>query len=195
MLIVFDMDGTLTRAVHDFAALRRALDLPEGRPILEEISARPAPEAAALYARLDELEAELAARATPADGARALLEALRTRGARLGILTRNSRANALRTLRAAGLAAWFHEGDVLGRDEAAPKPSPAGVRALLERWQAPAARSVMGGDYRYDLEAGRAAGVTTVYVDDSGEFPFRALADCAITRLDALIAPTRSESA
>ncbi|MCZ7597637.1 MAG: hypothetical protein M5U09_07745 [Gammaproteobacteria bacterium] len=31
---VFDMDGTLTHAVHDFDDIRRRLDLPEGLPIL-----------------------------------------------------------------------------------------------------------------------------------------------------------------
>jgi len=31
---VFDMDGTLTIAVHDFAAIRRALEIPEEDDIL-----------------------------------------------------------------------------------------------------------------------------------------------------------------
>ena len=34
---VFDMDGTLTIAVHDFAAIRRALEIPEEDDILQNL--------------------------------------------------------------------------------------------------------------------------------------------------------------
>ncbi|HCI2596782.1 TPA: HAD family hydrolase, partial [Pseudomonas aeruginosa] len=44
---VFDMDGTLTRAVHDFPAIRRALDIPEQDDILLHLAALPEAEAAA----------------------------------------------------------------------------------------------------------------------------------------------------
>ena len=54
---------------------------------------------------------------------------------------------------------------VLGRDEAAPKPDPAGVQKLLAAWDAAPASAVMVGDFRYDLEAGRRAGVATIYYD------------------------------
>lgn len=39
---IFDLDGTLTVAVHDFTAIRRELDLPPGKPILEELATLPA---------------------------------------------------------------------------------------------------------------------------------------------------------
>lgn len=47
---VFDMDGTLTRAVHDFPAIRRALDIPEQDDILLHLAALPEAEAAAKHA-------------------------------------------------------------------------------------------------------------------------------------------------
>ncbi|MCT4836751.1 hypothetical protein LZK55_31615, partial [Pseudomonas aeruginosa] len=46
---VFDMDGTLTRAVHDFPAIRRALDIPEQDDILLHLAALPEAEAAAKH--------------------------------------------------------------------------------------------------------------------------------------------------
>ena len=49
---VFDMDGTLTVAVHDFDAIRDALGLPQGRPILEQLAELPADEAQRLRDRL-----------------------------------------------------------------------------------------------------------------------------------------------
>ncbi len=57
---VFDMDGTLTIAVHDFAAIRRALEIPEEDDILHHLAALPADEAAAKRAWLLEHERELA---------------------------------------------------------------------------------------------------------------------------------------
>ena len=36
---IFDLDGTLTVAAHDFDAIRAELGLPQGRPILEALLA------------------------------------------------------------------------------------------------------------------------------------------------------------
>ncbi len=41
---VFDMDGTLTIAQHDFDAIRDELGLPDNLPILESLAAMPAAE-------------------------------------------------------------------------------------------------------------------------------------------------------
>ena len=49
---VFDMDGTLTVAVHDFAAIRVALAIPAEADILTHLAALPADEAAAKHAWL-----------------------------------------------------------------------------------------------------------------------------------------------
>ena len=38
---IFDLDGTLTIAVHDFDAIRDELGLPAGEPILEAMSKLP----------------------------------------------------------------------------------------------------------------------------------------------------------
>lgn len=184
---IFDLDGTLTVGVHDFDAIRAALDLPEGCEILEALAALPPRESAPRYRRLEAIEMDLARQARAAEGAVRLLEGLRERGARLGIVTRNSHRSALETLRTAGLERFFQKRFLVGRDEAPPKPSPHGVRRLLSRWRTRAAEAVMVGDYTYDLVAGRAAGAYTVYVDDSGLFPHREHADLCVRRLDALL--------
>ena len=49
---VFDMDGTLTIAVHDFAAIREALSIPAEDDILTHLAALPADESAAKHAWL-----------------------------------------------------------------------------------------------------------------------------------------------
>ena len=73
---IFDLDGTLTIAQHDFAAIRRKLGIAERAPILEALDAMPEPERIEKRRWLDEMEAELAGQAQPADGAKVLLEAL-----------------------------------------------------------------------------------------------------------------------
>ena len=183
---IFDLDGTLVRAVHDFEAIRRELALPAGTPILEALDALPPDEARPRHERLDEIERELAQDAVATPGARELLGALQERGAELGIVTRNSFRTAQETLAAAGLGDFFRSADVLGREHAPPKPLPDGIQTLLARWSAEPERAVMVGDYRFDLLAGRAAGVATVYVDASARYPFASLAEHCVRDLGEL---------
>jgi HAD superfamily hydrolase (TIGR01509 family) len=183
---VFDLDGTLTRKVHDFPAIKRGLGLPHDRGILEAIETLGSGERARVVAELEAIEWELAGRAVPADGAVDIVSALHARGARLGIVTRNKKAIALRTLARAGFGELFAEDDVLGRDEAAPKPAAEGVRLLLQRFGADARSAVMVGDHLHDLVAGRGAGAFTVYVDETGTFEFRDHADACVHSLSEL---------
>ncbi|MDX1370035.1 HAD family hydrolase [Pseudomonas sp.] len=162
---VFDMDGTLTLAVHDFDAIKRSLDIPLEHDILHHLAALPDEVAAAKYAWLLEHERELALSAEPAPGAIELVRALHGRGCQLGILTRNAHELALVTLQAIGLGDCFASGDILGRDEAPPKPDPGGLLHLAERWQVTPGELVMVGDYRFDLECARAAGAYGVLVN------------------------------
>jgi HAD superfamily hydrolase (TIGR01509 family) len=184
---VFDMDGTLTVAVHDFDAIRAELGLPAGRPILEMLAELPEAVAREKHAVLDRIEAELAAEAVAAPGAAALLTELGRRGARLGLLTRNSRPNTAITLRRSGLADAFGPADRVTRDDGPPKPDPDGIHRLLARWGATPAEAVMVGDFRFDLAAGRAAGCATVHVDPSGAFPWPELTDLGVRSLAELL--------
>ena len=162
---VFDMDGTLTVAVHDFAAIRRALDIPAQDDILTHLNGLPAHEAQAKHAWLLEHERELALASTPAPGAVELVRELAARGCRLGVLTRNARELAHITLEAIGLAPFFAPQDVLGRDNAAHKPDLDGLLQLARAWEVEPSQMVMVGDYRFDLDCGRAAGSKTVLVN------------------------------
>ncbi|MDP2242578.1 HAD family hydrolase [Pseudomonas sp.] len=162
---VFDMDGTLTLAVHDFEAIKRSLDIPQADDILHHLAALPEDVAAAKYAWLLEHERELALSAEPAPGAIELVHTLHERGCQLGILTRNAYDLALVTLQAIGLGDCFANADILGRDEAPPKPHPGGLLHLAARWQVAPGELVMVGDYRFDLECARAAGAYSVLVN------------------------------
>ena len=183
---IFDLDGTLTVAAHDFDAIRVELDLPPGEPILEALDALPAVDAAPRRVRLLEIERELAHEAKPALGAAPLLAMLSECHAQLGILTRNDRELARITLAACGLAEHFEPAHILGREEAQPKPSPDGVQRLQRAWGLSPERSVMVGDFLFDLQAGRRAGAAAVWVDSTGEGTHADQADLTVRSLEAL---------
>ncbi|MBB6336550.1 HAD superfamily hydrolase (TIGR01549 family) [Xanthomonas arboricola] len=184
---VFDMDGTLTEAVHDFALIRRALEIPPEADILHHLASLPAEQAAAKHAWLLEHERELAQAAQPAPGAVALVRALQAAGCRLGMLTRNARALAQVTLQAIGLQDAFAWDDIVGRDEAAPKPAPDGLQYFAQRWAVDGTALVMVGDHHNDLACGRAAGACTVLVNTPGD-PWPGLADWRLQDCTQLLA-------
>lgn len=185
---VFDLDGTLTRSMHDFTWIRRELGLPEGEGILEALAALPPAVSAQKHAVLAAWEMDIAERSVVEPDATALVEALVGSGATLGLFTRNGREIAARTLEVTGLAAYFPEPGRITRDCAPPKPLPDGLFVLLRRWGAAAEDAVMVGDWHYDIDAGRAAGLRTVLVDREGsDYPWADRADFVVRRLDALL--------
>jgi HAD superfamily hydrolase (TIGR01509 family) len=182
---IFDMDGTLTVPQHDFGALRAALDLPDHVDILGGIDAQPEPRRSELHAIVHAWEQEHIARSEPAPGAAALLDRLRDQGVPVGVVTRNTRVSALRTLEVVGLADRFDPVDVLGRDCATAKPAPDALHVLLRRWGT--TRGFMVGDHAHDLLAGRAAGLQTVWIDHLADGRFAAHADRIVRSLEELL--------
>lgn len=188
---LFDMDGTLTNAMHDFDAMRSELDLPAGVPILEALAAMDPAEATIKHKALDDMELLIAADATPQPGSEALLEHLKAQGANLGIVTRNGREIANVTLKACGLYDFFSDQSIVSRDCCIAKPDPAGVNLLLSRWAGKPADAVMVGDYLFDLKAGHSAGTMTVHMDIDGQFEWPEITDVAVTSLTELLAHLR----
>ena len=184
---VFDLDGTLTVAIHDFAMIRAVLRVPEGSDILGHLDTLPEAEAVAARGVLAGIEEELAGRTEAAPGALELVQLLHLRGARLGVLTRNTRDNALRTLARIGLAPYIAACFVLGRDDAPAKPDPEGIFKLAAGWGMPPEALVMVGDYAFDLLTGRAAGAGTIHVDLARAFRWPELTDIAVGSLAELV--------
>jgi HAD superfamily hydrolase (TIGR01509 family) len=184
---VFDLDGTLTVHQHDFPGIRARLGVPAGQLILEHLASLPVEEAGRKRATLDEIERGLAGSADPADGALDLVESLATRGACIGVVTRNTRTNALASLARIGLTNLVPADNVIGRDDGSPKPSPQAVWNLAARWQLDVRQCVMIGDHRLDLETGRNAGVTTIHVDPTSSFEWPGLSDHCVASLTEIL--------
>ncbi len=184
---IFDLDGTLTISAHDFEHIRRELGLEPQTPILEALRAMPEREAAPLWQTLNELEFFYAGKASVMAGADELLQKLHDAGCRLAILTRNTMPVVQQTLKTCRLEHFFPLEHILDRDACIPKPSPDGIQRLLDFWRAQAADTVMVGDYLYDLEAGKGAGVLTVHVDTRGDDDWPEFTDIRVAGLGEII--------
>ena len=129
---VFDMDGTLTVAAHNFDQIREELGLEPGIPIVKTLDSMPPEKANPLRERLQQIEIELAKQAEPAEGLMALLNVLQSKGCKLGIVTLNTKENAWITLEALGIEEYFEEYFVMGRSCTEPKPSPEAVQKMMQ---------------------------------------------------------------
>lgn len=155
---LFDLDNTLVDSRLDFDAMRREMELPFDLPILEAIDRLPPREAEHCRTILHRHELAGAACATLLPGVRPLIDELTGRGLPFGIITRNSREIAAVTLDNVGLACNL----VLTRDCGPVKPDPWAVQHACRTWNLTPAEVVVIGDYRFDIESGRAAGARTV---------------------------------
>ncbi|HVZ75235.1 MAG TPA: HAD family hydrolase [Polyangia bacterium] len=185
---IFDLDGTLTEPLLDFDAMRAEIGLRPGLPILEQL----AEAEEATRARADEIlrrhEREAIARATLADGCRELLDALAAARVPTAILTRNVREVVDVFVATFG----FVFTAVFTREDGPPKPSPAGVHALCGVMNTAPAETLVVGDYKFDILAGRDAGcptalVTTTHTPTADELPEWGPPDLVVASLRELL--------
>jgi HAD superfamily hydrolase (TIGR01509 family) len=184
---VFDLDGTLTLPVHDFSVIRDALGVPKGTDILRYLATLDDSEGQPLQDKLNEIETGLLGRVEPAPGAIQLIETLNRRGSRMGILTRNTRDIAFKTVTRLGIGDYFQKECILGRDDTPPKPDPEGLFRLSVQWKADPVDMVIVGDYVFDLQTGRNAGTGTIHVDRNRIFPWPELTDIGVGTLKELL--------
>ena len=184
---IFDMDGTLTIAAHDFPEIKKKLNLPQELDIIQGIQNLPIEIAQKKLIELNEIELEIAKKSKLNPGVFQLLTKLKNENVHLGILTRNNRQNTIETLKAVQIDHFFKEDFILTREDCQPKPAPDGILIFLDKTNLTEDLVVMVGDYIFDLEAGQKAGVQTLYFDPSSEFLFRNHADFLISDFTNLI--------
>ncbi|MGD1276374.1 MAG: HAD family hydrolase [Tepidisphaeraceae bacterium] len=157
--ILFDMDGTLTQPMLDFARIKAELGI-GSRPILEAIAEMSPSEQRAAEKIVERHEAEAARRSVLNPGCPEVLGWLKRRRITTAVITRNSRQCAAIVLRRHRLSI----GVVITRQDGPYKPSPAPVLAACRRLGASPSKAWMVGDGQYDVEAANAAGAAAVWL-------------------------------
>jgi len=182
---VFDLDGTLTIAVHDFDHMRKALGMDENADILQVLASKKGQEKIDLTQKLDVLEEFYAKKALPAAGVVRLISTLAKKQCQLAIFTRNTKEMAILSLKAIGVYQYFDDNYIIGRDDAPHKPNPCALFGLLKQWNISKDEAVMVGDFKFDLETARAAQITSVHIPvDQQRWPL--LTDHCYDSLDEL---------
>ena len=185
-IVGFDLDGTLVDSALDLGpAGNHALALAGRRPAtpdevrhligggarkmlergLEQTGGLvPEREFERIYAALiAHYEAHIADHTVPYDGCLDALDALRSRGCRLAVITNKVEYNSLKLLHELGLLDRFETvvgGDTLGPGRSKPKPDM--IEEAVRRCGG--GRFAMVGDSSYDTGAANAAGVPSVVV-------------------------------
>ena len=180
--VIFDMDGTLTLPHMDFQALRRELGIAAG-DIVNYMRSVSGTEKDRVEAILHRFEEDAAVNAELQPGAHDLVAALRARGIKVGLLTRNSRRSVETVCAKFGLT--FDA--TVTREDAPHKPSPEPVLKLARLWGLPPAEIMMVGDYVYDLRCGHNAGAKAVLLVNGTAPEWAHEADAIIHRLDELM--------
>jgi HAD superfamily hydrolase (TIGR01509 family) len=181
--VAFDLDSTLTRPYLDFRHLRRQLGISDGVDILHWLVQLSPLEQERAGRTIEEFEQDGVDNVAWNDGAQEVLYTLRAMALPLAIVTRNSRTSLIAVCRQLEIAV-----DVLvARDDAPPKPDPACLRYTAQQLGVPIEGLLMVGDFRHDIEAGRAAGATTVLLTNGKTPSWPVDADLVIDYLSELL--------
>ncbi len=190
LTVIFDLDGTVVDSVElivrsfDHAARTvLGLELPRerliehvGRPLREQMALLDevhADELVTVYREYNHREHDRMLRLFP--GMAELLLRLRSRNARLGLVTSKSRATTEMAFRLTGIDRLF-DATVCADETERHKPDPEPlVRCMQLLAAADVTRAVYVGDAPYDLQAAQAAGMAAVAVA-WGVFPAETLA-------------------
>ena len=167
--ILFDMDGTLTEPMLDFPRIKAEMGI-GGRPILEALAELAADARAAAERVLVRHEEHAAAQSTLNPGCADLLEAVRRLRICTALITRNSR-------RSVDVVVAKHRlviDELITRDEGPFKPDPHPLRLACAKLAIAPEQAWMIGDGQYDVEAGAAAGIQTVWISHGRARPFAA---------------------
>ena len=182
--VIFDLDGTITKPYFDFDAIRQEIGLEkDAGPLLEAMekmtpSERLNAEKILLYHEQKALEAsELN------DSAAQTLDSLRCEGMPIGILTRNTKANAYAVMSKHNLR--FDA--VIGREDGPVKPDPFGVLELCKKFDVQPHETLVVGDYLFDLLAAIDAGAVSVLLVNHKKYEFEKIAHYKIDNLSQIL--------
>jgi HAD superfamily hydrolase (TIGR01509 family) len=157
--ILFDMDGTLTQPLLDFPRLKAEMGIGT-QTILEALAAMDDIRRAAALEILHRHEEIAAAQSTLNPGCREILDWIAGKNLGVALITRNSRASVATVLDRHKIRIEV----LITREDGPYKPSPVPLRTACERLKIAPHEAWMVGDGIFDVEAGNAAGIPTVWI-------------------------------
>lgn len=168
--VLFDFDGTLTYpGALDFPAIKREMNCPEDKPILEFLETQTPSRRSELLKVLESREVQAAGKSFPNKGAEKSLSVLKQKGILLGILTRNSLKSVRLALERFNGITMNDFAAIITREDSLPKPHPDGVHQAAKRMGLSTSELMVVGDFRFDIMAGSAAGAKTVLLTNGGK--------------------------
>jgi HAD superfamily hydrolase (TIGR01509 family) len=167
--LLFDMDGTITEPMLDFPAIKAEMNIGD-LPILETISKMDPERRRTCEAILRRHELAAAESSMLNAGCTDLLTWIAGQSLSTALITRNSELNVRIVLAKHRL----RFDTLISREDTAPKPDPRPIHLACERLNVSAQEVWMIGDGRYDIEAGVAAGVRTIWISHGRQRPFAA---------------------
>jgi len=183
--VIFDLDGTITEPFFDFDVIRAEMGLgSEAGPVLEAM-AKMEPAGRKRAEQILSYHEQRAVEASKLnDGASQTLDSLRKKGIKVGILTRNTRANAYAVAQKHGL----HFDAVVSREDGPVKPDAFGVLKLCDIFGAGPTQTLVVGDYLYDMLCAKAAGAKAVLLKNHKRADeFTEYADFIIEKLEQIL--------
>jgi HAD superfamily hydrolase (TIGR01509 family) len=165
--LLFDMDGTITEPMLDFPKIKSEMGIGD-RPILEAMAEMNEPERRAADMILLRHEQQAAMESTLNPGCKEVMAWVREHRTLTALITRNSRASVNLVLAKHGLSFDV----VISREDGKFKPDPQPLVVACERLGVARELTWMVGDGEHDLDAGKAAGVPTVWVSHARELAY-----------------------
>jgi HAD superfamily hydrolase (TIGR01662 family) len=178
--VIFDFDGTITKPYLNFRRIKKDLGMPEDEIyLLEKMYELPEPEKTRAFEILAKHEAEAVANSELNDGVHEILEFLAKRKIKTALLTRNSAKSMKESCAKHGVC--FDA--VVTREDAYAKPKPDGILLASRKMKTALDKTIMVGDYLFDIMAGKNAGVKTVLITNGHSYDWEVKSDFTIERL------------
>jgi HAD superfamily hydrolase (TIGR01549 family) len=162
--VVFDLDGTLVSCDLCFQKMREEIGCPLEEDILTFVASLDDKAQTIANRKIKDLELADAYAAKWIDGAKQFIQLLASYSIPMAIITRNSREASL--IKKNNNQIPIER--IISREDAPAKPDPTALISLAEEWQLAPNTLLYIGDYLYDIEIARNAGVQSALFCEHG---------------------------
>jgi len=159
--VIFDLDGTLVESELDFSAMRKHLGCPPGTDVLTFIESLPdARDRQQAHDYIVEQELADAQQARWLEQGKQILETALLQSLPVAIVTRNCRQASRIKIENNNIPVQL----VLTREDAPAKPDPTALLQVARQWGIAPEKCMYVGDFLYDEQAAKRAGMQFVLV-------------------------------